>query len=310
METLKTFQTVLNEGYQFPTKIDVATRELITEWFQFRLVCDNDKFTSFFNRTLNLNYDYYRQLLRIDPTTASFDWLIVNYNEHESNQHTQTTGNGQTGVDSTTINKNSNSVISAGNSTSNTTVSNTDQTNTKTDTKTHGDNEGFTRATVLSRVSPMSADYTSDEMNARNSDKITVGDSSLSGFATKMPRADISNPSATSDNLTEDGRLTSDASNTTGETTGKSSGTTENVDTTNGTTTSDYTGTVGNNSLTKATSSNETSGLTRDITSGRSQSIAELLGQARGYILNSRAWIYLYKALDMCFMQDYLESEE
>ena len=178
-------------------------------------------------------------------------------------------------------------------------------------------------------MSPMSADYTSDEMTARNTDKITVGDQTISGYAKGMPRANITNPSATSDTLTENGTLSSGTSETTTNGTTTATGTTDTTDgstgtvtgatTDNGTTetkdstTGNITGTTRNTATNSASTSDKKStdmnAIVHDITSGRSTPIADLLSQAKGYILQSKAWVFLYKELDMCFCQSYLESE-
>lgn len=297
-----------------------------------------------------MNYPYYRQLLRIDPSTSSFDWLITQYNEREnitesrSNQSGTTSVVGTTtnnGTSESTSNSNGNSnVISKNNGTSESSststgtsnvVSKNDGTSKDTTTgSTTGNNQGFERQTGLSRVSPMSADYTADDMKVRNNEKITVGDNTISGYAHGMPYADIKNPSATSDTLTENGSLSAGTSETTTNGTTTANGTTDTTDSSTGTvtgattdngtttTTDSSTGTVTgttsntatNNSSTTGRNSNEANATVHEINSGRSQAIAEILSQARGYILNSKAWVFLYKELDACFDQSYLESED
>ena len=297
-----------------------------------------------------MNYPYYRQLLRIDPSTSSFDWLITQYNERENITESRSNQSGTTSVVGTTTNNgtsestsNSNgtsNVISKNNGTSESSststgtsnvVSKNDGTSKDTTTgSTTGNNQGFERQTGLSRVSPMSSDYTTDDMKERNNDKITVGDQSIRGYAHGMPYANIKNPSATSDTLTENGSLSAGTSETTTNGTTTANGTTDTTDsstgtvtgttTDNGTTTTadSSTGTVTgttnntatNNSSTTGRNSNEANATVHEISSGRSQAIAEVLSQARGYILNSKAWVFLYKELDMCFCQSYLESED
>lgn len=310
MGNLKTFQQILNEGYQFPLTVDTATQQTITEWFQFRLVADNVKFIPWFNRQLTLNYPYYRQLLRIDPSTSSFDWLVMQYSEHESITSSESNQSGYTSVEGTTVNNGTSENVSTSSGTSNVTSKNDGTTTDKTTGTTTGNNQGFDRQTGLSRVSPMSSDYTVDDMKQRNSDKITVGKQSISGYAHGMPYAVINNPSATSDTLTENGTLSAgtNESTTNGSTT--ANGTTDTTDSSTGTVTGNTSNTATNNSATTGKNSNETNATVHDITSGRTLPIAELLTQAKGYILQSKAWLYLYKELDMCFCQSYLESED
>ena len=156
----------------------------------------------------------------------------------------------------------------------------------------------------------MSADYTSDDMKERNADKITVGKQTISGYAKGMPRANITNPSATSDTLTENGTLSAGTSNSNTSGTTTANGTTNTTDSTSGTIRGTTSNTATNNSSTTDSNANQTNATVHDITSGRTTPIADLLSQARGYILQSKAWVFLYKELDRCFCQSYLESED
>lgn len=76
----------------YPTIVDDPTKSLIFDWFQYREVCDNEKFNVFFNRTLNAAMRKYRQLLRIQPgetiefedgetKLVNYDWMIQTYHE-------------------------------------------------------------------------------------------------------------------------------------------------------------------------------------------------------------------------------------
>lgn len=234
----------------------------------------------------------------------------MQYSEHESITSSESNQSGYTSVEGTNINKGTSENVSTSSGTSNV-VSKNDGTSSDTTTgSTTGNNQGFDRQTGLSRVSPMSADYTADEMKERNSDKITVGKQSISGYAHGMPYADIKNPSATSDTLTENGTLSSGTNESTTNGTTTANGSTDTTDSSTGTTTVNTSNTATNNSATTGKNSNETNATVHDITTGRTLPIAELLTQAKGYILNSKAWVYLYKELDLCFCQSYLESED
>lgn len=234
----------------------------------------------------------------------------MQYSEHESVTSSESNQSGYTSVEGTTVNKGTSENVITSSGTSNVTSKNDGTTSDTTTGSTTGNNQGFDRQTGLSRVSPMSADYTDDDMKERNSDKITVGKQSLSGFAKNMPYADIKNPSATSDTLTENGTLSSGTNESTTNGTTTANGTTDTTDSSTGTTTGNTNSTATNTSATTGKNSNETNAIVHDITSGRTLPIAELLAQAKGYILNSKAWVYLYKELDLCFCQSYLESED
>lgn len=67
------------------TEVDEATQSNLFDWFQFRQVCDNDKFITFYTRKLNLEWNHYQELLRIEPGPglASYDWLVTDYKERQ-----------------------------------------------------------------------------------------------------------------------------------------------------------------------------------------------------------------------------------
>lgn len=77
----KIFSEVLQEGYTYPSFIPPELQTVITSWYQFRNVCDDEKFGAMFDRVLNRDYDRYEELLRIDPTISDYDWLVQRYRE-------------------------------------------------------------------------------------------------------------------------------------------------------------------------------------------------------------------------------------
>ena len=102
-------QTHLYDGID----IDQATQEEIFEWFQFREVCDNEKFSIFFRRKLKNEAHRYNELIRLEYT--EFDPLVSSYHESwtktegthtgsssESGQYSKTGSNQQS--DTTTYN--------------------------------------------------------------------------------------------------------------------------------------------------------------------------------------------------------------
>lgn len=280
-----TFQQILNNGYTFPDTIDTATQELIKEWFQFREVADNQKFIVWFNRSLNLNYPYYRQLLRIDPSVSYYDWLIENYKE--SLYNSEKTGK-TNGTDTQTSKQDiigTNDINTTGN------LETTGESNTKDNT------QGFNRDSSLSRVAPMSQEYTTADITARNSENISVGGETITGFASGFPNVNIQNPTSTGDTLSKNGILSQNQN-------------TESSNTKNTTVTSssDNRTTTSNNTLSKTTEDTESVQNTV-IESGRNVNIADLLEKAKSFILSSKAWVFLYKELDKTFLQVYEESE-
>lgn len=88
----------------FPTIVDNPTKDLIFDWFQYREVCDNEKFNTFFNRTLSKCWRKYQQLLRIQPgeevefddgvvRRVTYDWMVQEYRElmHETKDESENT---------------------------------------------------------------------------------------------------------------------------------------------------------------------------------------------------------------------------
>lgn len=76
----------------FPETVDDALKQTIYDWFQFRPVCDDDRFNVYFNRVLNRDIGRYNELLRIQPGISNYDWLVTKY------QETQWTHEGQNDI--------------------------------------------------------------------------------------------------------------------------------------------------------------------------------------------------------------------
>lgn len=63
------------------TEIPAATLDAIYDWYQYRQVCDNDRFGAYFNRQLRLIERQYMLYLRNDMTT--WDPMVVDYMERQ-----------------------------------------------------------------------------------------------------------------------------------------------------------------------------------------------------------------------------------
>lgn len=79
--TTKTFDDIIQEGYQYPEIIPQDLQGVIYDWYQYRYVCDDEKFPVFFTRLLLKDYRQYEQLVRIEPGVAEYDWLVSQYKE-------------------------------------------------------------------------------------------------------------------------------------------------------------------------------------------------------------------------------------
>lgn len=331
---MKTFQEIINEGYTYPSVVDETTQCIITSFFCYREISSNKKFVTWFNRELLLNYPYYLQQLRIDPSVSDYDWFVENYMEREL-KHT-----GSNDSTSTAIIKGDDKNIRIFNNkiTNNRTPNLTNEIITSYGAKHHeifddttaidttDNNQGFSRAGALSRVSPMSASYTADEMKANDSDKINVGKQSLSGYAKGFPDMNIKNPTQASDALTTDGRLAA-GTNITNRKTNSADG---NVQWSEGTdkvantmkgidenitlseSITPETVTITKNDKNIATSEGSNNANDRERYSGRNHLPADVIKGATTCIKQSVSFNWLRGQLDKCFMQvyDYDEDEE
>lgn len=65
----------------YPETVPQDLQATILDWYQFREVCDDQKFPVFFERVLRKSMPRYNQLLRIEPGVSEYDWLVQNYRE-------------------------------------------------------------------------------------------------------------------------------------------------------------------------------------------------------------------------------------
>lgn len=77
----KTFKQYLveNPSLYDGIEIDDSTKQALFDWFELRFICDDDNFSRFFRRNLNLNLARYNKALRLE--TAEVDWFVFNYSE-------------------------------------------------------------------------------------------------------------------------------------------------------------------------------------------------------------------------------------
>ena len=90
------------EVYPITPQIFESDKAAINAWFDFRYVCDNEKFVAFFQRQLVKSYGRYRELLRIEPGISSYDWLVQQYKESQTYSHDidERTANGTSSLNS------------------------------------------------------------------------------------------------------------------------------------------------------------------------------------------------------------------
>ena len=163
-------------------------------------------------------------------------------------------------------------------------------------------------------------------MKANNTDKITVGKQSLSGYAKGFPDMNIKNPTQSSDALTTEGRLAA-GTNKTNRKTNTADGNVqwgEGSDTVTNTTTgydenitfsesvTPETVTITKNDSNTTTVEGTNNATYRDRYSGRNSLPADVIKSAKSCIQQSVSFNWLRRKLDKCFMQvyDYDEDEE
>ena len=297
----------------YPLTVDQATQATILDWFQYREVCDDEKFPTFFERTLRMSMRKYNQLLRIEPgqllefedgvtRTVNYDWLIQNYRE-KLNHNVSNTDSAETTTSSNTVSHTINETDSK-----NTHMTGTDETdrdlsnsNTRTDnttseTESSGTSSGTESADAksLAKAAPQSASYVNG----------------ASGFPTTL---DWTYPGQQSENKSDgtSSGTTHDETEThnTGTVSNSGSGS-EDVDFSTERTTVETVGRQGSNSETgSGTGSKEgaiaVEGQSEEIENGRNIDIASLLTNAKNFILGTSAWQYLYGELDKCFIAIY-----
>ena len=196
-------------------------------------------------------------------------------------------------------------------------ASGSDTTHSETDN--NGDTKGLTKDTPMSisyqgqtSIPALNWEYPSGQTEQVNSDTSEIDGSTTYG------RKDITTHTYTAED-TNEGTGTGERTNNTttsqeGSTSQNTSGTTSGTSETDGTVTTTTTGgteTEGSASgTTSGTSESEREGLIRSISTGRSIDTATLLKQAKEYIQNTSAMMWLIKELEPCFFAFYDEDEE
>ena len=314
-----TYAEMIQKGLiTFPTTVDNALKSTIFDWFQYREVCDNEKFNVMFNRVLNQSMRKYNELLRIQPGQpftidgvthyVTYDWLIQNYRESLTQGSVSGTTSGtktleKTGGGSDTETTRTTGTVVTDNDTS---ASNTRTYNEETQTDIDRD---------ISNSSSSSGSSSDNDMSLGKASPQSV---SYAGATSGMPsHLDWSYPGSQAE------------SKSTGTTSDTSSGSSEEDTNQNST----HTGTVAdsgtgtddttvthNLTVTKTIqhglddTDEETSAGTHSedseskvLESGRNIATATLLQNAKEFILGSSAWDYLYGRIDTCFQGVTLE---
>lgn len=297
----------------YPLTVDQATQATILDWFQYREVCDDEKFPTFFERTLRMSMRKYNQLLRIEPgqllefpdgvtRTVTYDWLVQNYRE-KLNHNVSNTDSAESSTSANTVSRTgseqgskSTHMTGEDNTDRDASNSNTRTDNTTSETESSGSSSGTESADAksLAKAAPQSASYVNG----------------ASGFPTTL---DWTYPGQQSENKSDgtSSGTTHDESEThnTGTVSNSGSGSEDVEFTTERTTTETDGKTITGSETGSGTATKEGAiaieGQSEEIENGRSIDIASLLTNAKNFILGTSAWQYLYGELDKCFMAIY-----
>lgn len=277
------------------TGIDGVWWSAIYSWFYDRDVY-SPKFFDWFMRKFEITKDRLRELQRIEPGRAEFDWFVTNYEEFQR-QHV---GDGS---DSNSSNMTSNTTGSESYRDNGSTSSNNKITNSEK-SKTVADNvaSSLSNSVSLGKSLPMTASYKNG---------ITFnGDSydTLSPYPIQtVKRYEYpTNPQLNWTSPTEQSQSGgTERQNSTANST--SSGEAEQNTSGSATTSSSHTSNSNSNTgmNTSGSTTRRDSSLDRMIRTGRTQKLDELVSGARDYIVKSNSFLWLRGELEPCFVGVY-----
>lgn len=271
-----TFNDLLADGYRKPDTVDELTWELIKDWFGERRIIP--RFDFFFKRALRLHFPYYRELMRLDPTVARYDWFVENYKEKYSEDKAAME-----------------SIINGGTTREGSeTAESTDQRNGggSSNGTTINKESGQERAIGQSRNNPMSAMYYYEDTNEFSGYKPTVDGISVEGnLGGGIANTHVVNPSATADQYNRNNSVNKGTSND--EYSSHDNGSASRS--------GSHSETVSNTGSQKVNSDN----VRAEIISGRNNKLSEMIDEARATIIKSESWEWFYRQLDKCFYQCY-----
>lgn len=282
----------------------------ILDWFQFREVVDDDKFPVFFKRKLNLVYNHYLELLRLEPGMAKYDWFVSDYHE------TQVNMKGKVKNTTSSTSSNTSNTTNKGNQTTTDGRTITDESrNQGTDTTSvsHGltvttDGENHSKdyhnnaaasktlpqdssGIVVKREWPISGkDESADTLDLQSLEYATAFQEGSNVDATNNNNHSETKNTGTDTNSVEYGRTTTNTHTTTGDLT------VNNDDTVNSTNS-------GNASMNGSTESENEN---KSITTGRAgMTPSYIVASAVPVIQSTIAFSWLKEQLEPCFMAIY-----
>lgn len=283
------YDDLISEGL-----IDEATVSSIDKWFKYRTVCDDVRFTEFFERQLDLCLPRYNKLIRLENT--EFDALVNTYRERQvigistSEGSTSRSGSrtGESESESTTEVVRTPALVTTDEGQAQSTSESTSTGHNETDTTGGTTHENIN----VSKVNPQSISYSGAALGNipdLNWEYPSSQNQSKSVMQYNDDHVEGNNTSAT------DGSSSSLNSNTNRLTGTDTTESTVNATSTEGETTSETIDTEG--------SANST---TREIYTGRDGlAPQEALARAMRYVKTSSAFVWLKDNLELCFLSVY-----
>jgi len=317
-----TFDDLIAAGFTKPAVMDEATWESIKEYFGYRRV--QYHFDRFFNRSVNMYYPYYKEMLTIDPSVNKTDWFVEIFRTRTgstisegTNSVTETTNSESTGTNTNNItgthNGTTNSQNTSHNEVDGTTTSATTANGSSNDvSKKSGQNSN--RTIGMTRQAPANASYNWSDTNDFASTVLRAGSTQmvapgLNGVANPH----IMNPSVTSDGVGITGSVAEEANTNTNSNTSTQSGTSGQTSdgtdkgnvTSNDTTTTTITGSTDNTVEASRNTSAENGGSVsvEDQVTGRNNKLSEMIMEAKACLFSKTSFEEFAQKLDQCFMQ-------
>lgn len=329
---------------QEKTELDHATIEALTDWFGLRYLCDDDHFSVFFTREINMLQWQYDQMRRLE--SVQFDPMVSQYMERWANRTGDDTHNVESNAEGT--NKQNTTGTTSGTSTTTPGVTETTETVSRPNTTTTvtGTSAGTSEGNGSSESTTKDAsggtiDTTgSSQSNSRNHslsgvlpDSSTYGPGTAAGEDGMPNELNWTYASGQNGSVGSDDSTTGSKTTTSNDASGESSTNTTDSTRTNteSTSTTEVSGTdttevthsrtgkdsTENQSTNEGTVTGENTGKTteqgtntfshtdKEISTGRGEAPQDMLDRARSYILNMNAFDWLRKQLDSCFLGVY-----
>ena len=268
-----TFKVYLDHNYEIDGNVDEATQQLIKDWFEDRR-CPY-KFEKYFKRKLALSYKYYLEKLRLDPTVSSFDWFVENYKEDLTELVFDRT------VD--------NDTTSTGSGSQTSTTSNTSSSTSSTSGTETSKSDADSRTINVGRNAPMNASWPWEDTQEFANRTLRAGNTTMtSDDGAGIANPHVTNPSSVNDafSMTKGVGENTHSGSGTNQVTGSGTGSVTSTDSTN----------------TQNDVSEHSENQRKQIITGRSNKISEMIEEASRCIEKSSAWVWLYEELQECFM--------